>query len=190
MEFVEDSEIKDLLRDFKIDATEDGDLMRLSMPDVETAVKMVVHVADADAGDTGDATVLESPPEQLVEILDGVLNRLHLEQVLIIPLAKWRGVFDAVAFSLAENEDWQEVDAAATVELNRRDPLLCTPADFGTLHVLLSALLSDADGMEHGVSMITPDRPLVVEVDPSGVLRMTFATRVLADEVADVVGTA
>ena len=190
MEFVEDSEIADVLKDFRIEPVADGDLMRMRMVETDAAVRLVVRAGDAEIGDVEGMTVIDSPPERLPDILEGVLHRLHLEQVLIIPLAKWRDVFDAVAFSLADNEDWQEVDAAATVELNRRDPLLCRPADFATLQALLEALLPDAETLEHGVTLITPDRPLVVEVDPSGVLRLTLATQVLADEVADLVGIA
>ncbi len=123
--------------------------------------------------------------ERLPHIVEHILHLLHLSQVLLIPTGKWRNVFDAVAFSLASNESWQEVDAAATVELNQRDPLLCTPADFPTLGELLAALYNDAESPEQGLSLVSPSAPILIEVVPAGALRISIGNRVLADEVAD-----
>ena len=80
---------------------------------------------------------------------------------------------------------WQEVDAAATVELNRRDPLLCLPADFPTLEELLTALFNDADSPEQGLALVSPSAPILIKVVPAGALRISIGNKVLADEVAD-----
>ena len=114
-----------------------------------------------------------------------IIHKLHLSQVLLIPVSKWRHVFDAVAFSMAENEDWKAVDSAAAVALNTRAPLLCEPVDFRTISDLVKALLSDADRPEQGLMITTTASPVIVELVPDGAVRISTGNQVLADEVTE-----
>jgi hypothetical protein len=131
------------------------------------------------------AKVIELPRQELAAAIAEIVQRLHLTQVLLMPVSKWGNVFDAVAFSLADNEDWQEFDATATVERNTRDPLLCEPGDFHTLSALLQAILSDAEGPEQGLMLTSTAAPLLVEIIPAGTVKLSFGTQVMADEVAE-----
>ena len=106
-------------------------------------------------------------------------------QILMFPVGKWRSVFDAVAFSLASNEDWQEVDAMATVRLNTRDPLICEPGDYHTVRALLGALFSDAQSRDQGVTILSTAKPFIAEVVPEGCVRVMVGSQVLADEIVD-----
>ena len=123
----------------------------------------------------------------LPAFIEQVIHRLNLTDVLLIPVGKWRHVFDAVAFSMAANEAWQEIDAAATVELNTRDPLLCGPADFQLVIELIRALLSDAEEPEQGLMLTATALPVIVEIVPDGAIRLSIGNAALADEVMDVV---
>lgn len=136
------------------------------------------------------AEVVPVEMDRLPGAVEHIIHKLHLSQVLLIPVAKWRKVFDAVAFSMADNEDWQAVDAAATLALNRRDPLLCEPPDFHTIPALIKALLSDADSADQGLVITTPAAPFVVEIAPDGAARISIGNPVLADEVVEAFGTA
>jgi len=122
-------------------------------------------------------------------VVDGIILKLRLEQVLLIPTKPWRHVFDAVAFNLAENEDWQAVDAAATVELNRRDPLLCEQGDFQILNALIHALVQDADNPDQGLMLTTTSAPVLVEFVPEGTFRISVGHQVLADEITELFET-
>ena len=100
-------------------------------------------------------------------------------------MGKWRSVFDVVAFSLATNEEWPRIDAAATVELNSRDPLLADAGDLHLLCDLIKALLQDSEKPDQGLMMISVGQSVVVEVVPTGGVRLSFGNRAIADEVAE-----
>ncbi len=187
MEFVSYQELGDLLDDYEIEEiAADDDRVYLSMMDSEGVVRLHLACAETKAQPHEGATVIAVEKERLPKMVAHILNLLHLNQVLLVPVGKWRKVFDAVAFSLASNEDWQDIDAAATVELNTRDPLLCEPADFHTLVALIEALLRDAETPDQGLMLIATGAPVLVELVPDGAVRISLGSQVLADELAEV----
>lgn len=186
MEFVKSDELDTLLRDHEIEeVTEGEDLIHLRMADREGAMHLHLACEASPSEPRAGAEVRQMDKERLPAAIEHILHLLHVSEILLIPVAKWRNVFDAVAFSLAENEDWQQIDAAATVELNTRDPLLCDPAGFHTLIALVGALLSDAETADQGLMMLTPAAPVLIEVVPDGAVRLSLGDAVLADEVSE-----
>ena len=156
--------------------------------DGDDAIHLHLSSGDSDVEPRPGANVVRVDSERLAECVDLILQRLRLNEVILLPVAKWRNIFDAVAFSLAANEDWQEFDAAATVELNTRDPLLCVPAHFHTLNAMIRALMSDADSPDQGVILVTPAVPLLVELVPGSDIRISVGNQVLADEISEALG--
>jgi len=189
VEFVKNPEVMHLLREHGIspEASEE-DRVHLRHEGAEGVVRL--HLTspetEVDTAPEEGSRVVSVARERLPGMVDDVIHKLRLREILLIPVGKWRHVFDAVAFSLAENEDWQEFDAAVTVELNGRDPLLCEPGDFQTISALMRALLSDADRPEQGVMLTTTTIPLLMEVVPAGAIRVSFGSQVLADEILEV----
>ncbi|MHC4948097.1 MAG: hypothetical protein ACYTG1_07530 [Planctomycetota bacterium] len=161
------------------------DEVHLEMADAESVVHLHLTTDDSETPPRDGARVVRLDREKLAETIDHIVHRLRLHDVLLIPVGKWRRVFDAVAFSLADNEDWQEVDAAATVELNTRDPLLCEPGDFQTLLALIQALMTDGETRDQGLMLLAPSAPVLVEIVPDGAVRISVGNRALADEVAE-----
>ena len=157
--------------------------------DVDHALKEVSHLHLADAACTAaahdGAQAVAVPAARLGESVDAMIGLLHLAQVLVFPVGKWQSVFDAVAFSLASNEDWQEVDAMATLRLKTRDPLLCEPGDYHTLQALIEALMSDAESPDQGILITSTAKPFYAEVVPEGALRVMVGSQVLADEIVE-----
>lgn len=186
MEFVSYDEVCDLLDDYGVDELPDGpNRVNLRMADGEGVVHIHLACSQTQAKPLNGATVVSVDKERLPKVLEHIIHLLHINHVLLIPACKWRNVFDAVAFSLAQNEDWQEIDAAATVELNTRDPLLCEPADIHTLIALIEALLRDAEGADQGLFFLATASPVLVELVPDGAIRISLGSQVLADEVAE-----
>jgi hypothetical protein len=186
LEFVSHDEVVDLLGDYGIDEVAEGDgRMYLRMGDEEG----VVHLHLADGGCQSKphkgARVVKVDKSRLPKTLDHIMHRLHLNQALLMPVGKWRKVFDAVAFSLASNPAWQDIDATATVELNTRDPLLCEPADMRTVIELVAALINDATSSDQGLMMLATTSPVLVEVVPDGAVRISLGNQALADEVTE-----
>ncbi len=190
MEFVDYGEALELLKEQGIrEVTESGGEACLAL----TAEHDVVHLHLACAESTciphEGADVVSVEKDRLPNAVEHIIHKLHLAQVLLIPVAKWRNVFDAVAFSMTDNEDWQAVDTAATVALNRRDPLLCEPPDFHTINDLIKALLSDAETPDQGLIITTTAAPVMVELVPEGAVRISIGNAVLADEVVETFGS-
>jgi len=185
VEFVAASEVTPVLKQQGIrESSRTEDCVHLELVGNDQTVHLHFACKESSAEPREGATVVTIDRSRIPEVVSHLIHRLGLPQVLLIPVGKWRKVFDAVAFSLAENEDWQEVDAMATVELNTRDPLLCEPADFHTLEALVQALMNDASEQDQGLVMTTTITPMLVEILPDGAVRMSIGNPVLADEVA------
>lgn len=137
----------------------------------------------ADAAATCELLPERLPAARLPEAVDLILHKLHLSPVAVVPRTRWRSVFDVVTFALAENRAWQEVESEATVILNTRDPLVCTPADLRTLRAMLEVLLADGQGAEEAVSVIPASGQLVIDVVPGTASRIEFSTQAIADAV-------
>lgn len=186
LEFVSHEEVVDLLEDFGVAQVPDGgDRMYLRMNGVEGVVHLHLACPQTQCKPFEGAKLIPVDKVRLHKIVEHMIHLLHLNQVLLFPVGKWRKVFDAVAFSLAQNEDWRDIDAAATVELNTRDPLLCEPADFHTLIALIEALMKDADGPDQGLMALATASPVLLEVVPDGAVRISLGSQVLADELSE-----
>ena len=188
MEFVSKNEVDALLREMGYEEViGDSERPCVVMKEVDGAVYLHLSGDGSECGPLHGATPVTIEPDGLAGFIDRMIHRLNLSDLLLIPTGKWRNVFDAVAFSLAANEAWQEFDASATVELNTRDPLLCGPADFPLLIELVRALRSDADQPEQGLTMMATSIPVVAEVSPEGAIRLSIGNQALADEIMEAV---
>jgi hypothetical protein len=188
VEFVRYDEIKHLCSGHSITEVPVGEhSARLEMADSDDAVHLHVSTEDSHAEVRDAARVIHVGSDRLASIVGEVLHTLHVTEVILLPVGRWRRVFDAVAFSLAEDEDWQTFETAATVELNTRDPLLVEPSDYQMLSSLVKALISDAEEPDQGFAIITPAAPLLIDIVPDGAIRISFGNGVLADEISDVV---
>ena len=191
VEFVAEQEVLTILKGLGIAPNDDaatsgaGDddaVVRLRLQDSENVVRLFVSAPGAEVSAPAGAREMEMDHEKMAQMVEDAIVHLHLSEVLLIPLSKWRNVFDCVAFSLADNEAWTEVDATASVELNRRDPLLCLPSDYHTLRALVAALLQDAEGEKQNLMVTTTAAPVLIEVIAGGAIQINVGNEVLADE--------
>jgi hypothetical protein len=122
--------------------------------------------------------------EKLILATCEAARRIHQGQTVLIPAGKWRTVFDAVAFSMASNEAWQEFDASATTMLNTRDPLLCEAVDEQLMVALINALMRDGENVEQSLFLVPVGAPVLMHIQPSGPVRVWYGNQVLADEIS------
>ena len=184
MEFVSYREAIEALSDLGVAEIREGDeRLFLQLPDSDQNVHLHLACTESSTLPRDGAMVHAIEKSRLPQLVEHLMHKLHLKEVLLVPVGKWRKVFDAVAFALASNEDWQEVDAMATVELNTRDPLLCGPTDFHTVAALIEALLQSAETPDQGLTLTTTLRPMMVEIVPDGAARITVGDPVLADQI-------
>ncbi len=133
--------------------------------------------------DVENAEMLDIPRERAGEVLEHILHKLHLAPLLILPITKWRSVFDLVTPALTDNEQWISIDSEASIELNTRDPLVCEPRDLHLLRAVVEVVLRDGEELKQGISIAAIQAPLLVEVEPAGGVLLTIGNEGLADEV-------
>ena len=129
------------------------------------------------------AEILDIPRERAGEVLEHILHKLHVEPVLIMPIGRWRSVFDVVTPALADNEQWMGIDSEATIELNTRDPLLFELRDLHLLRSVVETVLKHSETLDQGISIAAIQAPILVEVEPAGGVLLTIGNEGLADEV-------
>ena len=186
VEFISEGEVAELLQSHGItQVSEDEDHVYCRMGDEAASHHVHLCVPDAESEPREGAQVYQIEADRMESVLNHVLHKLHHNQFILIPVGKWRSIFDAVAFSLAENEEWQAIDAAATVELNTRDPLLADAGDLHLLCDLVGAIIRDSETPDHGLMMITAGVPVVLELVSADVVRMSFGNQAVAEEVAE-----
>lgn len=179
-------EVAELLRSHGIDqSSEDEEHVYYRMTDEAASLHRHLSTSDCTIEPRAGAELVEIVSDDMQGVVERILHKLHHNQIILIPVGKWRSIFDAVAFSLAANEEWQAIDAAATVELNSRDPLLSDTGDLHLLCDLLKALMEDSDTPDQGLTVITAGVPIAMEIVPSGGIRMSFGNQAVAEEVAE-----
>jgi hypothetical protein len=186
LDFLPEQEITDLLEELNVTHhAEGGACIYLKVdPSFAVATHCFCNETNPCEGD-GDTLCIDLTAEQVAETLNRVIRKIHDGNTLLVPVGKWRSVFDAVAFSMAENDVWQEFDASATIKLNTRDPLLFETGDEQILIDLITALMKDAETPEQGVFLIPVGAPMLAHIQPVGPVKLWFGNSVLADEVRE-----
>ena len=132
-----------------------------------------------------DSQDLELDTGRAADALEAVLHKLHLAPLFLFPIGNWRHVFDAITFDLVEHEEWQEIETAATIELNTHDPLMCGPGDLHTVHDVLSSVLKCGETPNQGVTIAALGKPILIVAEPPEQLRIEIMGGTLAQEVKE-----
>ena len=159
------------------------DCLQIDYDERRSAHRTIFAVREGHEVDVVDAEILDIPRERAGEVLEHILHKLHVEPVLILPIGRWRSVFDVVTPVLADNEQWMGIDSEATIELNTRDPLLFELRDLHLLRSVVETVLKHSETLDQGISIAAIQAPILVEVDPAGGVLLTIGNEGLADEV-------
>ena len=161
-----------------------GVLASLELTLRDTARRMHLAPAEVACGEDGDER-LACPADRIASRLDHLLHKMHLAPLALMPRCRWRPVLDAVAFSLAEDRAWQEVESETTLILNTRDALVAGPADLNTVNALVAALLGEGGSAEEAIAIVPLSGQLLVEVVPGLGVRIDVATEAIGDAVRE-----
>ncbi len=168
MEFIDlDEAWADLRRQGVVKVVDSPKELRLEL-DGDAAV--VMDIATEDHPEVGDlpATIRRVPRGVVANFVEAIVHKMHLQQTYAIPVGRWREIFDAVSDGMASNAAWREVDTSASIEMNKRDPLVFGPANAHTLRDLVKTLLHTAKDSNHGLTLCSDGAPLVLEIMPRG----------------------
>jgi len=117
-----------------------------------------------------DAITFSKSKEAIPAILDHVIGKLHLSEVLVTPVGLWKQILDTVAFDLAADEDWLEIDAMSALHLNTRNALAVPRAETRVLVDMMASLLKNAGGPQHDLIITSESSPVLFELFYDGAL--------------------
>ncbi len=162
--------------------------LRLSLAEGTQSSSIELAATDHPTPERLPAGIFQFDRKHLAALVEGIIHKLHLTQVSVIPVGHWRQLFEAVADGMVTIEKWRAIDSAATVELNTRDALTFLPADFHILRELIYCVLTEGRESVHGIALATTGSPLLIEVLPVGEIVVytgrTDLQRVVSDLVA------
>lgn len=162
---------------------------RLRFAPPEDAGAATIAVGD-NANTDGATYTAAASGDDIAKRLDDVLHALHAQEVIAVPVGNWRSTLDTVAFALAEDEDWQEVDAEASLHQHTRDPLVFPPDQRATLLALVGAVLDAGGDDDSNITLLMPDVGGVVEIIAAGGMNITLANPAAGDTLAEKLGAA
>jgi len=120
-----------------------------------------------------EAHVHERDRDTLPGLVDELLGRLHLNEVLVVPVKNWRQIITTVAYDMADNEEWQEMDTISAMHQNTRNPLAIIRGETPVLISLIEALLKNAETPSHDLMITSDVSPLLIEIFHDGALSIT-----------------
>lgn len=114
------------------------------------------------------STTVNVRPEQLSSIAGKLIHGARIQEIVMIPRGTWRALLDLLAFELADDPHWLEVDADASLHQNGRDPLGFTVKSRHLIERILSTILEKGSGPEHDVAIASLDSPFTIEFEQRG----------------------
>ena len=190
MEFVQYQELLPGLQEQGIVEAADADgLIRLEM---EPGPRLkILHLRDraSRVPPYPDAAVVECSKEHVADLVRQIIDKIHLTEVLVIPVGTWRDLVDCVAYDLAADEDWIEIDAVAALHQNTRNALAITRGETRVLVDMVRALLKSGASPRQDFSITSDASPLLIEVFHDGAASVTCDASI-ADHFAKAARTA
>ncbi len=186
MDFVEfDLAWKQLAPRGVVEASDASDSLRLAL--VEGAPVVDIAAKDHAREPSLPTEIRRMSRARMAELVEALVHKLHLQEVLVFPVGKWRQVFDAVSERMAKHELWAAIDGSASVELNRRDPIVFEQGDHHVLRALVQCVLESGGDNAQGIGVATPGAAIVLDVVPAGELSIFCGTPALEKQVLELI---
>jgi hypothetical protein len=172
LEFLPYAQIRRTLIQHGVAEQIEGDRLRMALRGEEgdTGVRPAAVVFGSVNG--GNGRCVEMKSERIGECAERLLHRAHVNDFVMVPVVKWRPILDLIAFDLAANEDWLEVDADASLHQHTREPLVMMAKNRGLVRAVLDSLQKNAEGPGCEVTIAALDLPFVLEWSAGGSLAL------------------
>ncbi len=187
MEFIDYKSFLESLKPLGLTVASEGDTVRFSLtekyaPGLEPRA-IVFGEADV-AVDPPNARVIAKEKDKLPELLDSVIHKEHLTDVAICPLREWGPIVDLVAFDLATDEHWNDIDAEAALHLRTRNPLVLDSPDLRLVEKIAASVLAGGEPGAHDFAVIALASPIMMTFEQRGRLTVWCGNPAMADVVA------
>lgn len=183
MEFLDHSEFLGLIAPLGVRERDHSGSVRFTLdPDAGAGLEptSVVFAAEGEG-------VVRVGADALPGVVEGVIHKEHLAEVALCPARAWGPIVDLVAFDLAGDERWDEIDAEVALHLRTRDPLALGSEDHRLIRRILSAILEHGEPGEHDLSVVAVGAPIVMNLEQAGRLTVWCGNRAIADVVSRLV---
>ncbi len=191
VEFLDYSQTIQQLSELGVREREDGERRRFFIEQTGQVApspqRILVGDASRIASDTSAERRVETDPSKLPEIMEALIGRVHLQEVVLVPVHSWKKVLDIALFSLGSSELWQEIDAEASLHQSSRDPLAVEPRAADLVTGMARALQEHADSPDEDLTIISTGAALLFEFGHDGVLRIWAPSAVMADEMMEAI---
>lgn len=160
-----------------VEVEDESNFVRLEIYPDDSSVhpNYIHHIADPGSKvlPYAEAEIFERSVDDLPDILDLLLTKLHLPELLVIPVGVWREIINCIAFDLASDPNWSEIDAMAALHQNTRNVLAVPRSETHVLINIIRALLNHAEGPQHDLILTSDRTPLLIEIFHDGALSVT-----------------
>jgi hypothetical protein len=173
VEFLPYAQVRRTLADHGIVEQVEGDRLRLALRDSATkGAARAACVVFGEGGLRNGARRIPMPADRAGETAERLLHKAHINDFVMIPAERWRPILDVIAFDLANNPDWHEVDADASLHQNTREPLGMMARQRALVREMLDSLHRNAPAGACDVTIAALDSPFVLEACPRGTLTL------------------
>lgn len=187
MEFLSYDDVRTRFASLHITEDAVGETVRLRLDLADAPVSRVVFGTPHGEPKKDDRT-LEREKSDLPATVDGVLHRLHINEIALIPVGTWRSALDLAAFDLATDEQWTEFEAEASMHMNGRDALMFKSSDYSVALKIVAAVMEHGESHDADLTIVSLETPFVIDICHAGGLSVYCANESIADEVAQVSG--
>lgn len=167
LEFLAYDRVIDSMATLGVAPQQRDDLVRFSLDADDLQTASIAPEPDTDA-----ARSLAADAARLPDLLDAALHAFHVHDVMLVPCASWGPVLDLIAFDLAADDAWRDIDAEAALHARSRDPLLMSPDDRHTLRAVINAIIANGDSEEVCVAVLAAGAQMVAELRLPAELRL------------------
>lgn len=190
MEFLDYKKAAKELSELGVIERPDGDLMRLALDDDVESISEPALLTVGPTRPEDSPRHIECERAKLGEIIAAFAHSTRTPETLVIPASTWRTIIDLVAYELASDEAWLEVDAEASLHQNGRDPLSLLPPDLHLLETLAGAMAKTIEAAGEAkptedIYIVTMGVPVIFCLSHTGVLRIQCPAPAIADQIVD-----
>ncbi len=138
-------------------------------------------VADAEAP---GARRVEASASSLPKLIEGIIHKEHLAEVAVCPAGTWGPIVDLLAFVLAADEHWNEIDAEIALNLRTRNPLMLDGPDLRLCRKIAGTIIEQGEPGTHDFAVVALGAPVAINVEQRGRLVVWCGNPAIADLVA------
>lgn len=187
MEFIQYNEFLDSLKPSGLTPVTENGLVRFMLKNSNAPTLEPVALVFGDTHSEKDppgARVIGREAAALPHLMDSIIHKEHLTEVAMCPAREWSAIVDLIAFDLATDDHWNDIDAEAALHLRTRNPLMLDSPDLRLVEKIAASVVAGGEPGSHDFAVIALGSPLVLNLEQRGRLTVWCGNPAMADIIA------